>query len=166
MVTFGIWFHVNGLTNIVKELHDGNLTIFTHTFKNEYVTLAFDYWSDPTVELATFIQVAQVDGIVTDFPATASRFMRFRGGSDLAQRWDGSTKSNTTMNGCNEIQNPQIRHESNRSSCLATGERCLTETNPSVPHSDSKPSSQPLVVGASEREREGPNKKERKEKRT
>ncbi|KAK7265116.1 hypothetical protein RJT34_32732 [Clitoria ternatea] len=49
------------------------------------------------------------------------------------------------MNGCNEIQNPQIRHESNRSSCLATGERCLTETNPSVPHSDSKPSSQPLV---------------------
>ncbi|KAK7265117.1 hypothetical protein RJT34_32733 [Clitoria ternatea] len=67
---------LTGQTNIVQELHDGNLTIFTHTFKNEYVTLAFDYWSDPTIELATFIQVAQVDGIVTDFPATASRFMR------------------------------------------------------------------------------------------
>ncbi|KAL2587711.1 hypothetical protein GLYMA_13G155100v4 [Glycine max] len=65
-----------GMTNVVKELKDANLTVFVHNLKNEYTTLAFDYWSDPNVEIATYVQTAKVDGIVTDFPATASRFMR------------------------------------------------------------------------------------------
>ncbi|XP_028208238.1 glycerophosphodiester phosphodiesterase GDPDL6-like isoform X2 [Glycine soja] len=65
-----------GMTSIVQELKDANLTVFVHSLKNEYTTLAFDYWSDPNVEIATYIQIAKVDGIVTDFPATASRFMR------------------------------------------------------------------------------------------
>ncbi|WJX91290.1 hypothetical protein P8452_73088 [Trifolium repens] len=65
-----------GLTNVVKELKGANLTIFARTLKNEYMTLAFDYWSDPNVEIATYIHTATVDGIVTDFPATASRYMR------------------------------------------------------------------------------------------
>ena len=64
-----------GMTSIVQELKDANLTVFVHSLKNEYTTLAFDYWSDPNVEIATYIQIAKVDGIVTDFPATASRFM-------------------------------------------------------------------------------------------
>lgn len=64
-----------GLTKAVKELKDANLTVFVHTLRNEYMSLAFDYWSDPNVEIATYIQTANIDGIVTDFPATASRFM-------------------------------------------------------------------------------------------
>lgn len=64
-----------GMTSIVQELKDANLTVFVHNLKNEYTTLAFDYWSDPNVEIATYVQTAKVDGIVTDFPATASRFM-------------------------------------------------------------------------------------------
>jgi glycerophosphoryl diester phosphodiesterase len=64
-----------GLTNVVKELKGANLTVFARTLKNEYMTLAFDYWSDPNVEIATYIHTATVDGIVTDFPATASRYM-------------------------------------------------------------------------------------------
>ncbi|KAJ1382400.1 PLC-like phosphodiesterase, TIM beta/alpha-barrel domain superfamily [Sesbania bispinosa] len=62
---------LTGVTNVVKELKDANLTVFVHTLRNEYMSLAFDYWSDPNVEIATYVQTAKVDGIVTDFPATA-----------------------------------------------------------------------------------------------
>jgi len=63
------------LTNVVKELKDANLTVFVRTLKNEYTSLAFDYWSDPNIEIATYIQTAMVDGVITDFPATSSRFV-------------------------------------------------------------------------------------------
>ncbi|RDX71362.1 Glycerophosphodiester phosphodiesterase GDPDL7, partial [Mucuna pruriens] len=65
-----------GVTKVVQQLKEVNLTVFVHTLKNEYTTLAFDYWSDPNVEIATYIQTAKVDGIVTEFPGTASRYMR------------------------------------------------------------------------------------------
>lgn len=64
-----------GVTNIVKQLKDANLTVFVHLLKNEFISLAFDYFADPYVEIATFIEAAKVDGIVTGFPATASRYM-------------------------------------------------------------------------------------------
>ncbi|MED6113856.1 hypothetical protein PIB30_074739 [Stylosanthes scabra] len=67
---------LGGMTNVVKELKDANLTVFVHNLKNEFISLAFDFWSDPNIAMATFIQTAKVDGIVTDFPATASRYMR------------------------------------------------------------------------------------------
>lgn len=66
---------LSGMTNVVKELKDANLTVFIHSIRNEYISLAFDYWADPNVEIATYIHSAKVDGIVTDFPATASRYM-------------------------------------------------------------------------------------------
>ncbi|XP_061365835.1 glycerophosphodiester phosphodiesterase GDPDL7-like [Gastrolobium bilobum] len=67
---------LTGMTNIVKELKDANLTVFVRSIRNEYISLAFDYWSDPNVEISTYIHSAKVDGIVTDFPATVSRYMR------------------------------------------------------------------------------------------
>ncbi|KAK7304793.1 hypothetical protein VNO77_42682 [Canavalia gladiata] len=67
---------LTGMTNTVKELKGANLTVFVGILKNEYTSLAFDYWSDPNVEIATYIHIAKVDGIVTDFPATANRYMR------------------------------------------------------------------------------------------
>ncbi|XP_019453338.1 PREDICTED: glycerophosphodiester phosphodiesterase GDPDL7-like [Lupinus angustifolius] len=67
---------LSGVTNVVKELKDANLTVFVHTLRNEYTSLAFDYWSDPNIEIATYVQTGRVDGFVTDFPATASRYLR------------------------------------------------------------------------------------------
>lgn len=64
-----------GVTNVVKELKDANITVFVHVFRNEYMGLAFDYWSDPNIEMATYVHTVQVDGLVTEFPATASRFL-------------------------------------------------------------------------------------------
>lgn len=66
---------LSGMTNVVKEMKDANLTVFVHTLRNEFISLAFDYWSDPNVEVATYIHSAKVDGIVTDFPATTSRYL-------------------------------------------------------------------------------------------
>ncbi|XP_045787429.1 glycerophosphodiester phosphodiesterase GDPDL7-like [Trifolium pratense] len=67
---------LTGMTKVVKELKDANLTVFVHTLRNEFISLAFDYWSDPNVEIATYIHSVKVDGIVTDFPATTSRYLR------------------------------------------------------------------------------------------
>lgn len=51
------------------------LTVFVHLMKNEYSTLPFDYVADPLMEIGTFFQVIKVDGVVTEFPGTASRFL-------------------------------------------------------------------------------------------
>ncbi|KAL5100973.1 hypothetical protein RYX36_005300 [Vicia faba] len=67
---------LTGMTNVVKEMKDANLTVYVHTLRNEFISLAFDYWSDPNVEISTYIHSAKVDGIITDFPATTSRYLR------------------------------------------------------------------------------------------
>uniref|UniRef100_A0A452ZN76 Uncharacterized protein n=2 Tax=Aegilops tauschii TaxID=37682 RepID=A0A452ZN76_AEGTS len=36
------------------------------------MNLAFDYWADPLVEIATDTLSVGADGIVTEFPATAA----------------------------------------------------------------------------------------------
>ncbi|KAI4344258.1 hypothetical protein L6164_011505 [Bauhinia variegata] len=63
-------------TNVVQEMKNANVTVFVHVLRNEVTSLAADYFSDPYVELATFIQSCHIDGVVTDTPATASRYMR------------------------------------------------------------------------------------------
>ncbi|CAI0427420.1 unnamed protein product [Linum tenue] len=63
-------------TPIVETLHSANLTVFVSTLNNEYITLAFDYFADPTVEIATYTHTVGVDGFVTEYPKTASRYQR------------------------------------------------------------------------------------------
>ncbi|KAJ4907832.1 Glycerophosphodiester phosphodiesterase GDPDL7 [Raphanus sativus] len=65
-----------GKTNVVEEMHKGNVSVYVSVLRNEYLSIAFDYFSDPTVELATFIAGNGVDGVVTEFPATATRYLR------------------------------------------------------------------------------------------
>lgn len=62
-------------TSVVSDLHAANLSVFVFYLRNEYVALAFDYTSDPTRELATMVAGYGVDGVITDFPATASRYL-------------------------------------------------------------------------------------------
>ncbi|KAK1571385.1 hypothetical protein Q3G72_016035 [Acer saccharum] len=63
-------------TNVVKELHSANISVYVSVLRNEFITFAFDYFSDPILEIATYVAGAGVDGIITQFPATASRYMR------------------------------------------------------------------------------------------
>ncbi|MCH99901.1 glycerophosphoryl diester phosphodiesterase family protein, partial [Trifolium medium] len=46
------------------------------TFSNEFVSQAWDFYSDSTVEINSFVQGVEIDGIITDFPKTASRYTR------------------------------------------------------------------------------------------
>lgn len=67
-------FFIVSQTNVVKELQAANLTVYVKQLRNEYVTLAFDYFSDPIVEIATYAKSIQVDGFMTDYPGTATKY--------------------------------------------------------------------------------------------
>eukprot|EP01018_Ginkgo_biloba_P036482 Gb_18319 [translate_table: standard] len=62
-------------TDLVSRMHDHNLTVFVFRLRNEFPALAFDYLSDPTMEINTYVQVAKVDGLITEFPATAKAYL-------------------------------------------------------------------------------------------
>ncbi|KAK5830184.1 glycerophosphodiester phosphodiesterase GDPDL6 [Gossypium arboreum] len=63
-------------TNAVKELHDHNVSVYVYVMRNEFVHIPLDYYADPTIEIATYVIDVKVDGIVTEFPKTASRYLR------------------------------------------------------------------------------------------
>ncbi|XP_050212907.1 glycerophosphodiester phosphodiesterase GDPDL6 [Mercurialis annua] len=63
-------------TSIIKEMHAANLTVYASVLRNEFATLAFDFFADSTLEIATYIVGLEVDGIITEYPATANRYLR------------------------------------------------------------------------------------------
>ncbi|XP_051128603.1 glycerophosphodiester phosphodiesterase GDPDL4-like [Andrographis paniculata] len=65
-------------TKVVPKLHDFKLPVYVSTFRNEYVSQAWDYFSDPYMEINTHVNYMEVDGVITEYPATASRFRRNR----------------------------------------------------------------------------------------
>ncbi|KAJ7960856.1 Glycerophosphodiester phosphodiesterase [Quillaja saponaria] len=67
-----------GSTNIVPKLQSFNLSVYVETFSNEFVSQAWDYYSDATVEINSFVKGAYINGIITDFPKTAVRYRRNR----------------------------------------------------------------------------------------
>ncbi|XP_058742901.1 glycerophosphodiester phosphodiesterase GDPDL4-like [Vicia villosa] len=71
-------FLTSNTTRIVPKLQASNLSVFVETFSNEFVSQAWDFLSDSTVDINSFIQNAGIDGIVTDFPKTAARYRKNR----------------------------------------------------------------------------------------
>ncbi|XP_077230985.1 glycerophosphodiester phosphodiesterase GDPDL7-like [Tasmannia lanceolata] len=69
-------FFLSSSTDIVDKMHAANISVYVSVLRNEFVTLAFDYFADPMVEICTYISGIGVDGIVTEFPATASAYIR------------------------------------------------------------------------------------------
>ncbi|KAL3007029.1 hypothetical protein AAZX31_08G313100 [Glycine max] len=67
-------FFVTGSTKIVPKFKSSNLSVYVETFRNEFVSQAWDFMSDATVEINTFVQDAEIDGVITDFPKTANRY--------------------------------------------------------------------------------------------
>ncbi|KAJ6673370.1 GLYCEROPHOSPHORYL DIESTER PHOSPHODIESTERASE [Salix viminalis] len=63
-------------TKVVNEMQAANLSVYVSVLRNEFITLPFDYFSDPTIEIATYTSGIGVDGIITEYPATASRYLR------------------------------------------------------------------------------------------
>ncbi|XP_039132567.1 glycerophosphodiester phosphodiesterase GDPDL6-like [Dioscorea cayenensis subsp. rotundata] len=69
-------FFLSGFTPVAKEMFAANISVFVSVLRNEFMALAFDYFSDPTVEVATYVLGLGLDGVVTEYPATASSYMR------------------------------------------------------------------------------------------
>jgi len=61
-------------TDIVPQLHSANLSVYVQIFRNEFVTQAYDFLSDPVVEINSFVVGAGIDGVITDFPQTAAKY--------------------------------------------------------------------------------------------
>ncbi|XP_057967689.1 glycerophosphodiester phosphodiesterase GDPDL7-like [Malania oleifera] len=62
-------------TTVTIDMHAANISVYVSVLRNEFTTLAMDYFSDPMVELATLIEGLQVDGVVTEYPATANAYL-------------------------------------------------------------------------------------------
>lgn len=74
-------FPVNNLyltvmTDIVKKLHAFKLPVYAQLFRNEFVSQAWDFFSDINEEINTFFQSAEIDGVVSEFPGTAAKFKK------------------------------------------------------------------------------------------
>lgn len=61
-------------TKLVDNLKAQGLKVYVYVLMNEFLSQAWDYFSDATVEINSFVQGAGVDGLITDFPATARRY--------------------------------------------------------------------------------------------
>lgn len=67
-------FFTEGVTQVVDEMHAENISVYVTPIRNEFVFFNFDYLSDPYLQLATYVSL-HVDGVITEFPATASAYM-------------------------------------------------------------------------------------------
>ncbi|KAI3920438.1 hypothetical protein MKX01_000777 [Papaver californicum] len=63
-------------TKVVPRLQSFNLSVYAYLFRNEFVSQAWDFFSDPIVEINSYVIGAQIDGIITDFPATAASYKK------------------------------------------------------------------------------------------
>ncbi|CAF1743963.1 BnaC09g52640D [Brassica napus] len=71
-------FFLTGQTHLVEKLHKFNLPVYVKTFRNEFVSQPWDFFSDATVEINTYVAGAGVSGTITEFPLTAARYKRNR----------------------------------------------------------------------------------------
>ncbi|KAB1224992.1 putative glycerophosphoryl diester phosphodiesterase 1 [Morella rubra] len=67
-----------GVTSTVSRLQSFKVPVYVETFSNEFVSQAWDFVSDGTVEINSHVNGAKVDGVITDFPKTAARYKRNR----------------------------------------------------------------------------------------
>lgn len=68
---------LTSFTTVVDDMHAANISVYAFPFRNEFVSLAFDFFSDPIIELATYLarDGLGVDGVMTEFPATANAYL-------------------------------------------------------------------------------------------
>ncbi|CAL5041784.1 unnamed protein product [Urochloa decumbens] len=62
-------------TNVIDKMHTANLSVYVGLLKDEFMNLGFDFLANPMVEIVTYSSL-MVDGIVTEFPATAAEYFR------------------------------------------------------------------------------------------
>lgn len=63
-----------GQTDVVDKFKAFKLPVYVQVMSNEFVSQPWDVFSDPYVEIATYVEGAGVDGVITGFPATAAKY--------------------------------------------------------------------------------------------
>jgi len=66
--------YITSIKDVVSKLQAFNLSVYVGIFRNEFVSLPLDFLDDANVQINTFVTLAQIDGIITEFPGTASRY--------------------------------------------------------------------------------------------
>ncbi|TYH75000.1 hypothetical protein ES332_D05G442700v1 [Gossypium tomentosum] len=69
---------ITSATNVVPRLKAANISVYVQTFSNEFTSQAWDFFSDPTVEINSFYLGGGINGVITDFPKTSNRYRRNR----------------------------------------------------------------------------------------
>ncbi|EEF33338.1 glycerophosphoryl diester phosphodiesterase, putative [Ricinus communis] len=67
---------LTGATDVVPKLQSAGLPVYVELFSNEFVSQAWDFFSDANVEINSYVIGANVSGVITDFPKTAARYKR------------------------------------------------------------------------------------------
>ncbi|CAH8317786.1 unnamed protein product [Eruca vesicaria subsp. sativa] len=67
---------VTGQTSVVERLQKFRLPVYVEVFQNEFVSQPYDFFSDPTVEINSYVTGAGINGTITEFPFTAARYRR------------------------------------------------------------------------------------------
>ncbi|KAF8106349.1 hypothetical protein N665_0143s0019 [Sinapis alba] len=65
-------------TKVVEKLQKSKLPVYVELFQNEFVSQPYDFFSDATVEINSYITGVGINGIITEFPLTAARYKRNR----------------------------------------------------------------------------------------
>ncbi|KAK4745793.1 hypothetical protein SAY87_012105 [Trapa incisa] len=64
------------MTDTITKLQAFKLPVYVKLFSNEFVSQAWDFFSDATVEINFFVMGSGVDGLITDFPKTAAAYKK------------------------------------------------------------------------------------------
>ncbi|CAL5021181.1 unnamed protein product [Urochloa decumbens] len=65
---------INQTSNLVQSLKSAGLPVYVYVLMNEFVSQPNDFFADATSQINTYVQLAKVDGVITDFPGTAHRY--------------------------------------------------------------------------------------------
>lgn len=65
---------LTGQTKVVERLQSSKLPVYVQLFSNEFISQAWDFFSDATVEINSYVMGAGISGVITDFPKTSVRF--------------------------------------------------------------------------------------------
>ncbi|KAL1202989.1 Glycerophosphodiester phosphodiesterase GDPDL3 [Cardamine amara subsp. amara] len=63
-------------TKVVEKLQKSQLPVYVELFQNEFVSQPYDFFSDATVEINSFVSGASINGTITEFPFTAARYKK------------------------------------------------------------------------------------------
>ncbi|XP_066321940.1 glycerophosphodiester phosphodiesterase GDPDL3-like isoform X3 [Miscanthus floridulus] len=68
------YYLTNQTNNLVPTLHSAGLQVYVYVLMNEFGSQPNDFFADATAQINAYVQGANVDGVITDFPGTAHRY--------------------------------------------------------------------------------------------